>query len=165
VPQPKPVETPAEPKVIKPVEGKAKKPVDKPKPKPKKERPAPAKTAMAASVDAKPAPRAAAPKSAEGAVRSGDSSKWNSKLRGWIIRHTRYPSAARSRRAEGTPSVTFTVDSSGKVVSARLARSSGDADLDRAALGALQGASVPAPPSELGARVTRTAPFVFSLRN
>ncbi|WP_292541791.1 energy transducer TonB [Mesorhizobium sp.] len=46
-----------------------------------------------------------------------------------------------------------------------MARSSGDADLDRAALGALQGASVPAPPPELGARVTRTAPFVFSLRN
>ncbi|WP_246684544.1 TonB family protein, partial [Mesorhizobium sp. M5C.F.Ca.ET.164.01.1.1] len=37
------------------------------------------------------------------------------------------------------------------MVSARLARSSGDADLDRAALAALQGASVPAPPSELGA--------------
>jgi len=61
--------------------------------------------------------------------------------------------------------VTFTVDSSGRVVTARLARSSGDDDLDRAALGALQGASVPAPPPELGARVTRTAPFVFSLRN
>ncbi|TIV47961.1 MAG: energy transducer TonB, partial [Mesorhizobium sp.] len=26
-------------------------------------------------------------------------------------------------------------------------------------------ASVPAPPAELGARVTRTAPFVFSLRD
>ncbi|TIU28232.1 MAG: energy transducer TonB, partial [Mesorhizobium sp.] len=38
-------------------------------------------------------------------------------------------------------------------------------DLDRAALGALQGATVPTPPEELGARVTRTAPFVFSLRN
>ena len=61
--------------------------------------------------------------------------------------------------------MTFTVDPSGRVVSARLARSSGDGDLDRAALGALQGASVPAPPAELGARVTRTAPFVFSLRD
>ncbi|WP_292456885.1 energy transducer TonB, partial [Mesorhizobium sp.] len=92
-------------------------------------------------------------------------SRWNSSLAAWIRRHTRYPSAARSRRAEGTPSVTFTVDTSGRVVSARLARSSGDGDLDRAALGALQGASVPAPPAELGARVTRTAPFVFSLRD
>lgn len=164
LPQPKPVDAPAEPKVKKPVEAKAKKPVDKQRPK--KEKPAPAKTAMAASVDARPAARAAAPKATEGAQRSGAGpARWNSRLAAWIRRHTRYPSAARSRRAEGNPNVTFTVDSSGRVVSARLARSSGDADLDRAALGALQGVSVPAPPPELGARVTRTAPFVFSLRN
>nr|WP_292262560.1 energy transducer TonB [Mesorhizobium sp.] len=92
-------------------------------------------------------------------------SRWNSNLAAWIRRHTRYPSAARSRRVEGTPTVTFTVDVSGRVVSARLAQSSGDPDLDRAALGVLQGASVPAPPAELGAHVTRTAPFVFSLRD
>ncbi|MDX8541258.1 TonB family protein [Mesorhizobium abyssinicae] len=164
LPQPKPVDAPAEPKVKKPVEAKAKKPVDKQRPK--KEKPAPAETAMAASVDARPAARMAAPKATEGAQRSGASpARWNSSLAAWIRRHTRYPSAARSRRAEGSPNVTFTVDSSGRVVSARLARSSGDADLDRAALGALQGVSVPAPPPELGARVTRTAPFVFSLRN
>ncbi|MET3522584.1 TonB family protein [Mesorhizobium sp. M4B.F.Ca.ET.215.01.1.1] len=162
LPQPKPVDAPAEPK--KPVEAKAKKPVDKQQPK--KEKPAPAKTAMAASVDARRAARTAAPKATEGAQRFGAGpARWNSSLAAWIRRHTRYPSAARSRRAEGNPNVTFTVDSSGRVVSARLARSSGDADLDRAALGALQGASVPAPPPELGARVTRTAPFVFSLRN
>ncbi|BCG92200.1 energy transducer TonB family protein [Mesorhizobium sp. 131-2-1] len=166
IPQPKPVEAPVEPKAEKPVEAKAKKPVDKPKPRPKKEKPAPARTAMAASVDARPAARAVAPKSAEGAPRSSASpARWNSSLAAWIKRHTRYPSAARSRRAEGSPNVTFTVDSSGRVVSARLARSSGHADLDHAALGALQGASVPVPPPELGARVTRTAPFVFSLRD
>jgi protein TonB len=150
----------------KPVKAEARKPVDMPKPRPKREKPAPVKTAMAASVDARPAARAAAPKSTEGALRpSASPARWNSSLAAWIRRHTRYPSAARSRRAEGSPNVTFTVDSSGRVVTARLARSSGDDDLDRAALGALQGASVPAPPPELGARVTRTAPFVFSLRN
>lgn len=166
IPQPKPVEAPVEPKVKKPVKAEARKPVDMPKPRPKREKPAPVKTAMAASVDARPAARAAAPKSTEGALRpSASPARWNSSLAAWIRRHTRYPSAARSRRAEGSPNVTFTVDSSGRVVTARLARSSGDDDLDRAALGALQGASVPAPPPELGARVTRTAPFVFSLRN
>jgi len=61
--------------------------------------------------------------------------------------------------------VTFTVDVSGRVTSARVARSSGDPDLDRAALAVLQGATVPAPPPELGARVSRTAPFVFNLRD
>lgn len=166
LPQPKAVEAHVEPKLKKPVEAEARKPVDMRKPRSKREKPAPVKTAMAASVDASPAAWAAAPKSTEGALRpSASPARWNASLAAWIRRHTRYPSAARSRRAEGSPNVTFTVDSSGRVVTARLARSSGDPDLDRAALGALQGASVPAPPPELGARVTRTAPFVFSLRN
>ncbi|RWL43593.1 MAG: energy transducer TonB [Mesorhizobium sp.] len=156
LPQPKPVEA----------EVKAQKPVEKPKERVKKEKASPPRTTITASIDAKAAAKAAAPQTSNAAPRSSVSpSRWNFSLAAWIRRHTRYPSAARSRRAEGTPSVTFTVDTSGRVVSARLARSSGDGDLDRAALAALQGASVPAPPAELGARVTRTAPFVFSLRD
>ncbi|PBC05846.1 energy transducer TonB [Mesorhizobium sp. WSM3860] len=166
LPQPKPVEV--QPK-SKPVEAKKKtekKPVEKPKPRTKKEKTAPPKSVTTASVEAKVDAKAAAPQSSDAASRSSVSpSRWNASLAAWIRRHTRYPSAAKSRRAEGTPNVTFTVDVSGRVVSAQLARSSGDADLDRAALAALQGASVPAPPAELGARVTRTAPFVFSLRD
>ena len=167
LPQPKPVE--AEVKAQKPAEPRKKaekKQVEKPKEREKEEKTPPPRATTAASIDAKAAAKATAPLSSNAAARSSVSpSRWNSSLAAWIRRHTRYPSAARSRRAEGTPSVTFTVDTSGRVVSARLARSSGDGDLDRAALGALQGASVPAPPAELGARVTRTAPFVFSLRD
>lgn len=167
LPEPKPVQ--AEVKAQKPVEPRKKaekKPVEKPKERVRKEKAPPPRATTTASIDAKAAARAAAPQSSDAAPRSSvGPSHWNSSLAAWIRRHTRYPSAARSRRAEGTPSVTFTVDTSGRVVSARLARSSGDGDLDRAALGALQGASVPAPPAELGARVTRTAPFVFSLRD
>ncbi|RAZ87226.1 energy transducer TonB [Mesorhizobium hawassense] len=169
LPKPKPVE--AEVKTPKPVEAKKrkaeKKPLEKPKERPKKEKAPPPKTTITASIDAKAAAKAAAPQSTANVARrsSVSPSRWNSSLAAWIRRHTRYPSPARSRRAEGTPSVTFTVDTSGRVVSARLARSSGDGDLDRAALAALQGASVPAPPAELGAHVTRTAPFVFSLRD
>ncbi|MDG4883351.1 energy transducer TonB [Mesorhizobium sp. WSM4884] len=167
LPQPNPVET--EIKANKPVEGKKKaerKPVEKPKQRSRKEKADPPKAVTTASIDAKAGAKAAAPQSSDAAPRpSVGPSRWNASLQAWIRRHTRYPSAARSRRAEGTPNVTFAVDASGRVVSARLARSSGDADLDRAALGALQGASVPAPPAELGQRVTRTAPFVFSLRD
>jgi len=167
LPEPKPVE--AEAKAQKPVEAEKeakKKPVEKPKERIKKEKAPPPGTTTTASIDARAAARTAAPQTSNATPRSSVSpSRWNSSLAAWIRRHTRYPSAARSRRAEGTPSVTFTVDASGRVVSARLARSSGDGDLDRAALGALQGASVPAPPAELGTRVTRTAPFVFSLRD
>jgi protein TonB len=176
LPQPKPVEAPVETKVAKAVEPKAKtpakvkkqaeakarKPVEK-QPS-KKDKAAPPRT-KTASVAAKPASRAAAPKSAKVASASrGDSSKWNSQLSAWIRRHTRYPSAAKARRAQGSPKVTFTVDASGRVLSARLAGSSGDPDLDRAALSALQGAKVPTPPEGLGSRITRTAPFLFNLR-
>ncbi|MCV3208134.1 energy transducer TonB [Mesorhizobium sp. YC-39] len=176
LPQPKPVEAPVEAEVKKPVkakkpieakkpEAKAKKPVEKVKKTSKKEKAAPAKTA-AASATAKPAPRAAAPKSAKASASAsrGDASKWNSQLSAWIRRHTRYPSAAKARGAQGSPKVTFTVDASGRVLSARLAGSSGDSDLDRAALSALQGAKVPTPPQGLGSRITRTAPFLFNLR-
>ncbi|WP_281407850.1 TonB family protein, partial [Mesorhizobium sp. M2E.F.Ca.ET.209.01.1.1] len=77
------------------------------------------------------AAKVAAPQSSNAAQRSSVSpSRWNSSLAAWITRHTRYPGAARFRRVQGTPIVTFTVDTSGKVVSARLARSSGDGDLD-----------------------------------
>ncbi|WP_095204342.1 energy transducer TonB family protein [Mesorhizobium carmichaelinearum] len=161
VPMPQPVE---EPKEKKPVQAKAKKPVEKPKPKPKKEKAEPAKTVATASAETKPAAKAAAPKSAAG-VSGVSPAKWESRLTAWINRHKRYPSAAKSRRAQGNVNVTFTVDASGRVMSARVARSSGDPDLDRAALAVLQGATVPAPPSELGARVSRTAPFVFNLRD
>jgi protein TonB len=161
LPQPKPVE---EPKEKKPVQAKAKKLVEKPKPRPKKEEAEPAKTVATASAETKPAARAAALKSAAG-VSGVSPAKWESRLTVWINRHKRYPSAAKSRGAQGNVNVTFTVDASGRVMSARVARSSGDPDLDRAALAVLQGATVPAPPPELGARVSRTAPFVFNLRN
>lgn len=161
LPQPKPVE---EPREKKPVQAKAKKPVEKPRPRPRKEKAEPVKSIATASAQTKPAVRAAAPKSAAG-VSGISPAKWESRLAAWINRHKRYPSAAKSRRAQGNVNVTFTVDVSGRVTSARVARSSGDPDLDRAALAVLQGATVPAPPPELGARVSRTAPFVFNLRD
>ncbi|TSE07962.1 energy transducer TonB [Mesorhizobium intechi] len=161
VPLPRPVEETQEKK---PIQAKAKKPADKPKPRPRKEKAEPARTVATASVQPRPAARAAAPKSAAGF--SGKSpAKWESRLAAWINRHKRYPSVAKSRRAQGNVNVAFAVDASGRVVSARVVRSSGDPDLDRAALAVLQGAMVPAPPPELGSRVSRTAPFVFNLRD
>lgn len=163
-PQTKPAETtPAE---TKPIE-KAKKAAEKPKPKAKKEKKekaAPAKAVVTASVDQKAVAKASAPKASQSSGSSVSASKWNSQLIGWINRHKRYPSAARSRRAVGTANVTFVVSASGKVTSVRLTRSSGDADLDRAALGILQGATVPAPPAEKAGTAV-VAPLMFTLRN
>ncbi|ESX34285.1 MULTISPECIES: energy transducer TonB [unclassified Mesorhizobium] len=163
LPQTKPAET--KPVEAKPIE-KAKKAAEKPKPKPKekKEKAAPAKAVVTASVDQKAAAKASAPKASQSRGSSVSASKWNSQLIGWINRHKRYPSAARSRRAVGTANVTFVVSASGKVTSVRLTRSSGDADLDRAALGILQGATVPAPPPEKAGTAV-VAPLMFTLRN
>ncbi|MEI9430089.1 energy transducer TonB family protein [Mesorhizobium sp. Cs1299R1N3] len=161
LPQAKPTERRKEKE---PAEAKVKRPVDMPKPKPKKQKAEPPKTASAASAEIKFAAKAATPKSAAG-ISGVSPAKWESRLTAWINRHKRYPSAAKSRRAQGNANVAFTVDASGRVISAHVVRSSGDAELDRAALAVLQGATVPAPPSELGSRVSRTAPFVFSLRN
>lgn len=160
LPEPRPVE--AEKKADKPVEAKKKaekKPVEKPKERPKKEKAPTPKTVTTASVDAKAAAKPAAPKSSQAAGRSGDSKNWEAKMRSWLNRHKRYPSAAKGRRSEGTVYVTFTADASGQVLSARVTRSSGDGDLDRAALAVLQGATVPAP----GQRESRTVPFAFNL--
>lgn len=174
LPQPRPADAPVETKPKKqakakakakePAEVKAKKPVKEVKKRQKKEKVAPARTA--ASAAAKSAARAAAPKSAKTAAsRSGVSpAKWKSRLAAWIRRHTRYPRAAKARRAEGTVTVTFRANASGRVTSARISRSSGDSDLDSAALKALQGAKVPAPPPEL-AGTSVGAPFLFNLRN
>ncbi|ESZ47128.1 energy transducer TonB family protein [Mesorhizobium sp. RSR565B] len=163
-PQTKPAET--KPAETKPIE-KAKKAAEKPKPKAKKEKKekaAPAKAVVTASVDQKAAAKASAPKASQSSGSSVSASKWNSQLIGWINRHKRYPSAARSRRAVGTANVTFVVSASGKVTSVRLTRSSGDADLDRAALSILQGATVPAPPPEKAGTAV-VAPLMFTLRN
>ncbi|AFY87403.1 MAG: hypothetical protein CLLPBCKN_004517 [Chroococcidiopsis cubana SAG 39.79] len=46
----------------------------------------------------------------------------------------RYPASARRRGVEGVPKVAFYVDSDGNVSNAQLVQSSGDADLDAAAL-------------------------------
>ncbi|MBZ9675435.1 energy transducer TonB [Mesorhizobium sp. ES1-1] len=169
LPQPKPVEIakekkrPAPDKAQKPVVEKVKKPVDKPKPRPRKDKAPPSRTVTVASADAPPAARTAAPTSAQSASSSGGVSKWKSRLRSWINRHKRYPSAAKARRSEGTVTVAFNVDLSGRVTSVRIIGSSGDADLDRSALDMLRGATVPAPPEGVNSLVR--LPLGYTLRD
>ena len=90
--------------------------------------------------------------------------QWKDRLAAHLERRKRYPSAARSRRAEGTAQVRFTVDGGGSVLSATLVRSSGDAALDAEAVALLQRASpLPKPPD--GTTRTVTAPITFTIRN
>jgi TonB family protein len=72
--------------------------------------------------------------------------------RGQVIAHLtrfkRYPESARSRGAEGTPTVGFSLDGAGEVTRAGLARSSGQSDIDAEALAMVRRAApFPAPPA------------------
>ncbi|MFI5011246.1 MAG: energy transducer TonB [Hyphomicrobiales bacterium] len=73
-----------------------------------------------------------------------------------------YPESARSRGAQGRPSVSFSLDASGRVTSVSLSHSSGQADLDAEAVAMVRRASpFPAPPP--GANRTFNAGIDFGL--
>jgi protein TonB len=86
-----------------------------------------------------------------------------------LLRHLaaykRYPAAARARRQEGIVMVRFTMDRSGRVMSAALANSSHSKPLDDEGVAILERASpLPAPPPEVkGDPVTLVVPIEFSL--
>jgi TonB family protein len=64
-----------------------------------------------------------------------------------LTRFKRYPESARSRGAEGTPTVAFSLDGGGRVTGAGLSRSSGERDMDAEAVAMVRRAApFPAPP-------------------
>lgn len=130
----------------------------------------------------KPAPSRAAPASAAKKAASGptkgvpgaggssrdnvgkaSASSYRSRLVGHLRRYQTYPAAAASRRLTGTVVVTFTIGAGGGVTAARVARSSGEAILDSAAVGMVRHASpFPPIPAGLGASMTISAPIRFA---
>lgn len=100
----------------------------------------------------------AAPTSGTGAVAS--TATWRGSVIAHLNRRKRHPGGA----ARGTATVAFTIDRSGRVLSARLVRSSGSATLDQEAVALARRASpVPAPPANIGrASVTLAVPVRFS---
>jgi protein TonB len=82
-----------------------------------------------------------------GASSSVSPASWRSALMAHLNRHKRFPPGG----SRGTATIAFTIDRSGRVLSARLARSSGDATLDQEAIALARRASpVPAPPPDIG---------------
>ncbi len=154
LPQPRPV-----------VEEKKRKPpehVAKAEPPKEIEKPAPTKqTAKAeAKTQAKSAPSRESRASKAPTI---SPARWQSRVMAWLNRHKRYPRGARSRREEGVVRVSFAINESGSVISARVTRSSGNSELDQAALDMLRRASpVPAPPPGVGRNIA--LPVEFSLR-
>lgn len=93
-------------------------------------------------------------------------SNYYGRLATWLARHKRYPVQARRLRQEGLVKVTFTIDSDGRVVSKRIAQSSGHELLDREVQAMLDRASpLPRIPPSLGrTSITITLPVAFNLR-
>ena len=90
--------------------------------------------------------------------------KWRNDLSATLKRHLRYP-ADRARQAAAVV-VTFSIDRSGHLKSAAIARSSGDPSFDAAALAMLK-RSDPLPPPPAGIadnELTLTAPVDFTIK-
>lgn len=149
------VAPPARPEPVKPPE---------PKPEPKREvtRAEPRKAAKRAQVQAPPAATAAAKQTSSGSSGAAAPAKWQSKLMAHLERRKRYPAGSRGRREQGVAQVRFSIDDSGKVLSARIAKSSGFAELDEAALALVQRSS-PVPPPPAGAPHEITAPIQYRM--
>jgi protein TonB len=170
---PQQVEAEPEPQPEKPVEQpppESKVQFEQPKPpeppkekeKPKKERQAKLTTAPT------PAPQradiAASPNS--GAAGRAAIDNWKSLLVSRLERSKRYPSDARGRGEQGVAYLSFTVDRSGGVHSARISRSSGSSSLDGETLALASRVSpLPPPPAEMGGgSIPISVPIRYNIR-
>lgn len=138
-PEPEKPKVEPKPKPPKPRVVERRKPVEREKPRARE----------AAAPPPSPAP-AAAPSSApigSTATPSISNASWRGMLIAHLNRYKRFPPGART----GTVQVAFSIDRGGRVLSARLTGSSGDAALDEEAVSMVRRASpVPAPPSGIG---------------
>jgi protein TonB len=107
------------------------------------------------------APVATAPVQGTGNSNSRVNLGWQRQLVAHLDRNKRYPSG--DRRASHEVLVSFTLDRTGKVVSSSVARSSGDAAFDEAALAMMRRADpVPQPPALVADEgLTFTVPVIF----
>lgn len=135
-------------------------------PTPKERRP-PAPTTSAPQ--AAPLRRAAAAAPAQGAPNGNPSQSipsWKALVVGLIERNKRYPAEAQARHEQGEAQLAFSIDRQGRVLSSRIARSSGSTALDQEALALPRRAQpFPPPPAELpGAQISLSVPIQFHIR-
>ncbi len=156
-PEPEKPEVKPEVRQEKPKEKPRRKPEAKPKPA------APSVEKRRAQVETKQdAPRAAAPQSSSGAAPSISPARWQARVHAHIARRQKRD-VVRKAGDTGTSQVRFSIDGSGNVLSAALARSSGNAMLDDEAVSMVRRSSpVPAPPP--GVNRTIILPIRFSTR-
>ncbi len=79
----------------------------------------------------------AAARPATGATSAAAERAYLAELQRAISRHQQFPEAARQRRKTGVATVAFVVTADGRITQARISKSSGDPDLDQAAVATL----------------------------
>ncbi len=91
---------------------------------------------------------------------------WTTRLLERLERNKKYPVAARNRRQEGTAHVLFSIDRAGRLLSAKIQKSSGSSALDGEALDLLKrSAPFTNPPQELaGDHIPFAVPIIFRIR-
>jgi protein TonB len=136
------------------------------KPQPDEKPPAPATTAPP-EVQAPPAPVVAAPAPGLAAARAPNAvPSWQGLLLGRLERFKRYPTVAELRHQQGVAYLGFVMDRRGRVLSARIEKSSGVASLDEETLALIHRAEpLPPPPPEVpGDPIELIVPVQFFLR-
>ncbi|WP_201859764.1 energy transducer TonB [Microvirga soli] len=162
---------PPETIIAKPLEEKPiPKPEKKPIPKPVERKPPPRRTVAQPQQPPSEARQGQASASREnigGAAASADpaeSARYLANLRATLRSRMRIPNALRSQGFNGSVNVIFTIDSSGRITSSSLVRSSGHPAADQAALAAASpGSSVPPAPASVPQR-TFNLPLVINIR-
>lgn len=162
---------PAEPQKQEPVRQEA-----KPEPKPEPVKPKPQKHAVRKPAKQPPAPRTAAAPRADrradrvaaartGAVAAAALPAYRDRLAAHLQRFKQYPAGARAAGEQGTALLSFTVSRSGRVVSSRLARSSGHRALDAETMAMIRRAQpLPAfPPEITEGSMSFTVPVRFAI--
>ncbi|UAW99772.1 energy transducer TonB [Halopseudomonas nanhaiensis] len=143
-----------------------KKPVEPPVHKPEPQAESPTNDEWKAAQQRVAASRAtgrAADRQAGG--RKSSPKNYFSDLQGWLNAHKHYPPHLKKEKIQGTVILTFSVDRSGNVLSASIKQSSGNAELDRAALEMLAKAEpLPPIPDSMGKeRISIAIPVEYSL--
>ncbi len=92
--------------------------------------------------------------------RQGNAKSYFAELMAWLNRHKEYPSNLKRAKIEGTVMVRFSISRDGEVLDASIKTSSGNAQLDQAALDMLKKANpLPAIPDFMGRdRISITVP-------
>lgn len=149
-------------------EPKQEKPKEKPKPKEKAKKTQKAEQTQAASapqINAQNSSRVAANANRQSSASAGVSSaKWQSKVQAHLERKKRTAQRKLGRGDKGVVQIAFVIDAGGNVLSARVSGTSGNPQVDQAALTAVKAASpVPAPPPAMAAaRIPFQVPFKFN---